>query len=636
MNKLNKRLVFSLLFTYILFLSQMRTSFAQQVGIGTEEPTEALDVNGRIRIREGAAQGRVLVSDSIGVGNWSSPSDTWGQTILCITDFGAIAGDGQDDTDAIQLTLDSAASIGTKVCVPPGIFQLTSTLRIPAGVMVEGTGPGLDPLIAPFKGSVFEYTGTDWAIKMSQSNAGLRDLSIRDTQGQSQGGLYIYADSNLVESLQFIRVQVYGFISGTGIFLGGKNNKGVAYTSFYDIRVRNAKIGIHIKPEADGFANANSFYHGVISGGGFDYCLLVEGGTRNELIGTVMEPYSSAQAHVKVDAGWIVGRGIWIEGNQQPNDRPLIEFADGTSGSMVEGAYAGGLIVNHGANTIRFSSSNSLVEADPGYNLIQNPFFLGVDSETIPGWFFSNNQVHIEVQDPELLPNFQVLKLRIPPGTSTFLGLESDAIPQPMGLPRDDYANFGGYIKTDHSQFAYVTLNADQGMITSIPHRADGAWQFVGLRGKSPEGVLTPRFYLNNSLGTDSATVYISCPTFSYGNNQPMLEAKPLTSAGGIFTGTITNNMTEVLTPDNHFMVLPTVGNLFIVSGSSYIARINDQAANRFPKGTTISLIFEESNVTVINGPYISLKATFVSTANASLTLVSLGNGTWREVNRNL
>lgn len=634
MNKLNNRLVYWLLLTLSFCL--FGTSHAQQVGIGTEEPTETLDVNGSIRIREGAAQGKILMSDRDGVGTWSPLSAAFDEYMLCITDFGAIASDGEDDTDAIQLALDSAAAIGAKVCIPPGIFQVTSTLRIPAGVMVEGSGPGHDPLTAPFKGSVLEYAGTDWAIKISRSNAGLRDLAIRDAHGQAQGGLYIMADTNLVESLQFIRVQVYGFIGGTGIFLGGKNHKGVAYASFYDIRVRNAKIGIHIKPEADGFANANSFYHGVISGGGFDYCLLVEGGTRNEFIGTVMEPYSSAEAHVKVQKGWIVGRGIWIEGNQQPNDRPLIEFADGTSGSIVEGAYAGGLIVNQGANTIQFSSSNSLVEADPGYNLIENPFFLGKNAQRIPGWFFSNNQVHIEILEPELLPDFQVLKLRIPPGTSTFFGLESSAIPQPMGLPRDDYANFGGYIKTDQADLAYVTLNADQGMITSIPHRADGQWQFVGLRGKSPAGIITPRFYLNNSTGTDSATVYISCPTFSYGNNQPMLEAKPFSNAGGILTGSISYSMADVQTPSNHFMVLPTDANLFIVSGTSYIARINDQAADRFPRGTSISLMFEESNVTVINSAYIRLKDTFVSTSNSSLTLVSMGNGTWREINRNL
>ncbi|MEM7368177.1 MAG: hypothetical protein AAF587_06210 [Bacteroidota bacterium] len=631
---MKNRTLFVIIFVqFTLFFSH---GYSQKVGIATEEPTETLDVNGSIRIREGAGSGLVLISDSAGAASWSPLSSAWDKYMICVTDYGAISEDGEDDTQAFITALDSAAAIGAKVCVPPGIFQLSSTLSIPAGVIMEGTNPGHDPLIAPYKGSVLEYAGSDWAIKMSQSNAGLRDLAIRDASGQAKGGLYIMAETHLVESLQFSRIQVYGFVNGTGIFLGGKNQKGVAYASFYDIRVRNAKIGIEINPEASGFANANSFYHGVISGGGFDYCLLVKGGTRNEFIGTVMEPYSTNKSHLKVEGGHIVGRGIWIEGSQQPKDRPLIEFAEETSGSTVEGAYAGGLIINRGSNTIKFSSSNSLVESDPGYNLIENPFFLGVSGNDIPSWFFTDPGIAVQVQDPELLPNFHVLKLSIPPGKRVFFGPENNSLPQAMGLSRDSYANFGGYVKTDHSHFAFVTLNADQGMITSIPHRADNEWQFVGLRGKSPAGAITPRFFFDNSAGTDSAVVYVSCPTFSFGNNLPILEAKPITSAGGVFNGVITQGMEEVVTPANHFLVLPKKGNLFQLSGIDYIARINHHGPDRFPKGTVITLLFENEGITILNTVYIQMVGSFQSTENSSLSLVSLGNGTWRELGRNL
>ena len=563
-------------------------------------------------------------------------AEAWDQYLFCVTDFGAVSEDGQDDTWAFQIALDSASEVGAKVCVPPGLFQLTSTLEIPAGVVIEGTSPGHDPLIAPFKGSVIEYTGTEWAIEMHKSNAGLRDLAIRDAQGNAKGGIKIYADSNLVESLQFNRVQIYGFTGGTGIYMGAENQKGVAYATFQDVRVRNAKIGIHIKPEGSGFVNSNTFYQGAISGGGFDYCLLVEGGTRNEFIGTVMEPYSTSQAHVKITGGHIVGRGIWIEGSQQPKDRPLIELTEGTSGSTIEGAYAGGLIVNKGSNTLKFSSSNSLVESEPGQNLIQNPFFLGTNGTSIPGWYFTDPNLGVACEAPQLMPEFKVMKLSVPPGKKLFFGIETNSIPQPMELSRDSYANFGGYMKTDRSNFAFATLNADQGMITSIPHRADDDWQFVGLRGKTPNGVLTPRFFFDNENGTDTAVVYLSCPTFSYGNSLPILEAKPMTSAGGIFNGTITMGMASATTPANHFMVLPQSSNLFEISGTSYIARINHQGPDRFPKGSVITLLFDDPGITVLNTVYVQLIGNYTSTANSSLTIVSLGNGTWREVGRNL
>ncbi len=53
-----------------------RAYFGGNVGIGTVSPTEELDIDGQVRIRGGSpGEGKVLTSDSNGVGSWKDPND---------------------------------------------------------------------------------------------------------------------------------------------------------------------------------------------------------------------------------------------------------------------------------------------------------------------------------------------------------------------------------------------------------------------------------------------------------------------------------------------------------------------------------------------------------------------------------
>jgi hypothetical protein len=61
------------------------------VGVGTDTPSEMLDINGRIRIRdESAEEGKVLTSDKFGVGTWQNAGSRWtlsGNNIYRTTGF---------------------------------------------------------------------------------------------------------------------------------------------------------------------------------------------------------------------------------------------------------------------------------------------------------------------------------------------------------------------------------------------------------------------------------------------------------------------------------------------------------------------------------------------------------------------
>jgi hypothetical protein len=85
-----------------------------------------------------------------------------------------------------------------------------------------------------------------------------------------------------------------------------------------------------------------------------------------------------------------------------------------------------------------------------------------------------------------------------------------------------------------------------------------------------------------------------------------------------------------------NYIVLPKEGNSFIMTGNTDIHRINHSTNERFLKGTKITLLFDNANVNILNGAYINLVSSYTSTTNSSLELISMGNGTWRELNRNL
>lgn len=48
---------------------------------------------------------------------------------------------------------------------------------------------------------------------------------------------------------------------------------------FYDVRVRNADVGMHLWASGvnHAFVNSNTWVHGAVSGGGFSYGILAEG-----------------------------------------------------------------------------------------------------------------------------------------------------------------------------------------------------------------------------------------------------------------------------------------------------------------------------------------------------------------------
>ena len=549
-----------------------------------------------------------------------------------------------DDTAAIQAAIDEAATRGSKVFLPAGQYNISSTLVIPAGVMLIGEGVGASATqITQARGTLIHYDqdATGWAMRFEGHTCGMRDILVM-TQlvNSAAGGILIETTGTKhVESATFSNVLIYGFTSGTGLKLYAHSGGGMAYCSFYDVRVRHAKIGIHIEQirnNDSSFANSNSFYRGAISGGGFDYGLLIDGGNNNIFHGLVIEPGSSTYGHIVVNDGEIEGRGIRIEATAQPAATPIVEFKEGTYGSVLEGFVAHGLVLDRGHNQILVASDKTLGAQRSGRNLFENAPFNLVSGNTIPFWTLTDASVSVAVGSAEILAHHQTLTLTIPAGVTAQL--------KPNRLParaRDALIRFGAYIKTSTADMVFTTINGTLGLSSSDPHPGDGDWHFIGMAGVLPDGQEpTPQFWFNNGSGGTSVTVAISVPTFSYGGVNPQLTATPISAAGGVVTGTLSLGFNSAETPPTspYELILPHQGNLFeVTSSSGTIARLN-VSQDRFPKGTMLTLSFPNAGLTVQNGAYISLLggANFVSTVNSSLMLVALDAGIWREIGRNV
>lgn len=609
---------------------------SQGVGVGTESPTETLDVNGKIRLREGAENGNILMSDSLGVGIWTPINDILSYQTMCVTDFGAVGNDEQDDSDAFQTAIDSASQKGGKLCIPTGVYHISKTLILPNGVILEGEGMGSTPLETPYNGSVLRFDGSGWVISIQGHNVGIRDIVIHDAGHHSEGAVRVFAEGRTVESVSMHRVLATGFVSGVGLGLYARFGGGIAYATFHDVRIRHAKVGIHIQEFDSSFVNANTFHHGAVSGGGFDRCLWVQGGNNNVFYNTVFEPFQSKFGHIVVDNGQISASGIRVEGETHPIDRPLIELKKGTTGSVLKGIYSGGLTLDRGDNLINMISTRSMTASNPGYNELVNPGFQGVEQDSIPFWTFVGSGYRLEILPSELVDRHHVLKITIASGSGLYLRPNWDVSPTVRQLNRHANINFGGYLKTDKPNITYCTYNSELGNITSVPHPGDNEWHFIGLRGptKTTQG-MRPRWYINNSSSTDSSVVYISCPTFSFGMGLPTIESMPLTISGGRLHGTLSTAMMTVDMPSDHWLSVPHYGNTFEINGIHDLHRINHAPADRFPRGTTITLLFNDAGMRVLKSGYLLLISDMVVSENSSLTLISLGDGTWREISRN-
>jgi hypothetical protein len=560
---------------------------------------------------------------------------------LQATDYGVLPDGTTDNTSAIQTLLNQASIDGNALCFKKGVYLIASTITVPAGVTIVGAGRGSNPNATPYNGTIFKYTGNNDAIVISGSNVTLDNFIVYGYGSAPVNGIKVLANNGLVESVVLNKMLIHGFISGTSLGLIAQNNGGIAYCSFYDVRIRYAKTGIEIKEvDQSSFVNSNNFFHGVVSGGSFDYALLVNGGNNNVFWGTDFDVLSCQNSVIHVNNGQIIGENLRIEANLQPIDKPVIFFSQTSSQSKITGLYGGGLIKNLGNNDVVLSSSNSFGEVSPTENLLLNSSFQTYNSSFVPDfWTISNANVTTNILANENIIGSKIVELTLPAGQSTEFNIDTNFNPKIGSNQKYTYANYSILAKTNQANRVKVTYNSAYGMVTSIPHSGSELWETIGLQAIA-NGISTqPKVIIDNTSGTEALKVELTSPSFNFGLSIPPRLPANINTQGGVISGVLSHSLINNYSfiSGTSYLVLPKQGNYFIISGSNInISRINHLTADKFIKGTVITLIFNNSGISVSSGAYLNLKSGFTSTAaNTSLTLISNGDGTWREVNRN-
>ncbi len=625
---------------YIPFLLMVQIVLAQNV-----------EIEGTIKITEGAQAGYILQSDANGVASWTAPNDVDRKQIF-VTDFGA-KGDGTtDDTNAFNDAIASAAAQGGTVHIPVGNYKITSTISVPGGVQLRGQSLGNSLAVANTSGSRISFHGTNmYALEFSGEFGGCHNLTIMDATGMAAGGLNLSStNTRFVVGASFHDLFILNFINGTSIKLESLNTTGIAWSSFENIYIRDAKKGIHLEIADDGsFINLVTFRSISIAGTGFESGLLVEGPlSTTDWYSVSMNADCPSVGHIILDTDGSVnmyGLDVRSADASCAAETVLIHLEDNTRGSYLHGAAGKGRIVDLGSNYIDVGSTENISVRPSGNNLFQNAGFKGLSNNTLPFWEFATSSgftspANIEMETAHWKDNHNVLKVSVAKGTKARL--------QPVGYYFTDvFQNkeclFGAMVQssTDGARVTATFNPCGSGVTSSTAHPNDTNWHFVGKLaeiGTADPCQLDPQFILDNTGGATDAEFYITTPSFVFNRGEkPALEAGPITSAGGIMTGTLSTAMMNVAAPDNNQLQLTADANVYQISGTNTINSINLNT-DIFPQGTLITLLFESAGLRVthdVNSLKLLGATDYAAEEFSTLKLVSLGNGIWQEVDRN-
>ena len=553
---------------------------------------------------------------------------------LNLKEFGAKGDSKTDDYASFKKAIDSCAKTGKTLYIPSGNYRISQTLELRDGVTLTGENTGNTPLQTPNSGTILNYTGSENAILITGHNVTLSNLNIVDkSSDKAQGGILVYASNRLLENFTLKQTHVFGFTNGYALKFEATKRGGICYATIYDLSIRNAKIGIEFFADSSSFVNSNAFYHGVISGGGFDVAIWAKGGNNNQFYGMCIEPYSSKNGHIVVDKGEIQGENIRVEGNKQDPIIPLIKFAKNTRNSHINGLFSGGIIADLGNNKIELKDAKTTAFSKEPLNEFENPYFsFSSNDKSITGWNFkASNTFQFKIIKSELIDGFNVLEIVLPPGNS--LGLSPSKF-NSLNTRFNTELTFGFHVQTKEKHAIYTTVQAANGMATSYFHTGNGEWEFVGMNAiidtvKYPN----PTLHLENKC-KDTSIFKITTPVCNFGNQPLQLSFSTLEAKGGMINGMIKQTLNTLIINEKGILAIPSTSNYFEISNLGEIKDIIG-AQSEISKGTVITLLCNQAGIQLKLSDKFELKEGFTSNKFGSITLISLGSGVWREVNRN-
>ena len=258
-------------------------------------------------------------------------------------------------------------------------------------------------------------------------------------------------------------------------------------------------------------------------------------------------------------------------------------------------------------------------------NLLWNAAFHGFDvnDQSIPGWKFDGSGFTIDLvptsEEAPRYPDHNII--RVTKGSSTTpLKFKQPIIPSSAA---HSFCTFGIYAKSSTPNSISTAMKYESGStIASSSHTGGGDWEFIAMSALFDQST-GPLAYF--SITGD---VILTAPVFSYGKGPAVPGSEFLSSAGARMSGVLSMNLVKVSAPEEGgFWTLPREGNVFLISplpevspgndgtcstSYTYITRISQPTADRFPVGSMITLLFPECGdcvpcLGISNGSYINL-----------------------------
>jgi len=359
-----------------------------------------------------------------------------------------------------------------------------------------------------------------------------------------------------------------------------------------------------------------------------------------------IEMYDSDITHVYVTGQKtnINLENVRIEAAKKDMSRPIIIIDDSSYGNVVNGIVGHTHIqANMNRNPgIDVMSAKSVGLDPPQVNQFWNAAFKGYDesNRVMPGWKFQNGQADISVSEEEegLYPDHNVISVNYKNYGGAFK-LMSD---QTLLVQGHDFVTFGIYAKSSvPGSISAAMRSASGSIISSASHSGNGEWEFIGMSSLYDKSA--PYFYFSITGDLEGLTA----PTLTFGQSPATPGASLISSSGARMSGTFTLGTAIGLPPADelntpYYWKLPkNEGNIFMMNMKGdpvrTIIRLNYRTADRFPRGTVITMLFEEAGTRVQDNGYIKLKNNqdFVSVKQSSITLMTRGSASWYEVSRN-
>ena len=156
-----------------------------------------------------------------------------------------------------------------------------------------------------------------------------------------------------------------GFSNGTALKLEALGTSGIAWSSFENIHIQDAKKGIHIEVAADGsFINLLTFRSITIAGEGYEYGVLIDGPlSTTDWYGIALQAACPTKGHLVLNTNGAVNMyGVDITSSETTcNDQTLlIHLSETTRGSYIHGRAGKGSIIDLGSNFIDLAGASSL------------------------------------------------------------------------------------------------------------------------------------------------------------------------------------------------------------------------------------------------------------------------------------